>query len=158
MSILQFVWQLTILFGIGILLLVGLFSSPWYILAAALLIVLVMIQRLMPDPTLQADLLGDRSVPDPGESRSEAPDTSPEILYRGATYSPPADPSFPVVSGDNTPRQYRGAVYTPPDTPEQPTVPAPAVLRYRGVPYCPETMPEADPEATTTTTSRPEGS
>ena len=153
MSILQFVWQLTILFGIGILCLVGLFSSPWYILAAALLVVLVMIQRLMPDPDLQVDLLGDFSETDPAKTRSDSADAPPEILYRGATYSAAAAPIPTSVPGENATKQYRGAAYTRPDSPELPTT-APAVLRYRGVPYCPDTSPDA----TTATTPRPEGS
>lgn len=148
MSILQFVWQLTILFGIGILVLIGLFSSPWYILAAALLIVLVLIQRWMPDPNLQLDLLSDIPGTDPEESGTEPTPTHPEMLYRGATYTAPTAP-IPVPDSEKpAPKQYRGAVYSQPPSPPCPTPPAPAVLRYRGVPYNAETTPDPEPTPT----------
>lgn len=116
MSILQFVWQLTLILGIGLLVMVGLFASPWYILAGILIVVLALIDRWMPSsPAIESEqwpLTPDSRPQSRKPQVMQGSDAPAEMLYRGAAY-PKATQQVPAEPPAAPPAVlcYRGAYY-----------------------------------------------
>ncbi len=135
MSIFQFVWQVLLLCGIGVAVLFGLFSAPWYVLGLFLLVALGLTWKLMPSPQTWiapagGEVVQSSAIAHQTGNLSSAPT---EKRYRGAQY-PTASPSVAEAPAQPAVLSYRGAAYAPKAAAKPPisSSATPPELKYRG--------------------------
>ena len=127
MSLMLILLQVIVICTVAMVIAVGLFSAPWYVLLGMLGIALLVTRWLMPSelyaiaPLAQANFSTPQHSETENVSEQSANPTVPHLTYRGAHYS--ADASRCPIEPETPPEMtYRGAHYSkdcPPSTSDQ---------------------------------------